>query len=148
MTLHWKHFPAGESGFFRSPVLVTGDTEAVLVDAGFTLEDAPDAAWTEAEGFPYAGTYVGPDAIFANVFQRLASEWLDYRAEVDSYVSEGDQVVAFGVYSGTYRKTGRTMRAAFAHQCHLRDGKITRMQQYVDTHLVRQALTDETILPT
>jgi ketosteroid isomerase-like protein len=41
---------------------------------------APDAAWTEAEGFPYAGTYVGPAAIFANVFQRLASEWLDYRA--------------------------------------------------------------------
>ena len=108
---------------------------------------APDAAWTEAEGFPYAGTYVGPAAIFANVFQRLASEWLDYRAEVDSYVSEGDQVVAFGVYSGTYRKTGRGMRAAFAHHYHLRDGKITRMQQYVDTHLVRQALTDVTILP-
>ena len=39
MTLQWTHFPAGESGFFRAPVLVTGDTEAVLVDAGFTLED-------------------------------------------------------------------------------------------------------------
>ena len=109
---------------------------------------APDAAWTEAEGFPYAGTYVGPAAIFANVFQRLASEWLDYRAEVDSYVSEGDQVVAFGVYSGTYRKTGRGMRAAFAHHYHLRAGKIIRMHQYVDTHLVRQALTDVTILST
>lgn len=39
MTLHWKHFPAGESGFFRAPVLITGDTEAVLVDGGFTLDD-------------------------------------------------------------------------------------------------------------
>lgn len=39
MTLDWKHFPAGEHGFFRAPVLITGPTEAILVDAGFTLED-------------------------------------------------------------------------------------------------------------
>ena len=30
---------------------------------------APDAEWVEAAGFPYAGTYVGPEAIIANVFQ-------------------------------------------------------------------------------
>lgn len=28
---------------------------------------APDAEWTEAAGFPYAGTYIGPQAIFKNV---------------------------------------------------------------------------------
>jgi glyoxylase-like metal-dependent hydrolase (beta-lactamase superfamily II) len=39
MTLTWTHFPAGESGFFRAPVLLTGATEAVLIDGGFTLED-------------------------------------------------------------------------------------------------------------
>jgi len=37
--LSWKHFPAGENGFFRAPVLITGATEAVLIDAGFTLSD-------------------------------------------------------------------------------------------------------------
>jgi uncharacterized protein len=26
---------------------------------------ALDATWTEAEGFPYAGTYTGPEAIIA-----------------------------------------------------------------------------------
>jgi glyoxylase-like metal-dependent hydrolase (beta-lactamase superfamily II) len=35
----WKHFPAGENGFFRAPVLVTGSREAVLIDGGFTLPD-------------------------------------------------------------------------------------------------------------
>jgi ketosteroid isomerase-like protein len=35
---------------------------------------APDAEWTEAEGFPYAGTHVGSDAIIAGVFQRLGAE--------------------------------------------------------------------------
>lgn len=37
--LTWKHFPAGESGFFRAPVLISGAREAVLIDGGFTLAD-------------------------------------------------------------------------------------------------------------
>ena len=37
--LTWHHFPAGPNGFFRAPVLITGSTEAVLIDGGFTLSD-------------------------------------------------------------------------------------------------------------
>ena len=37
--LTWQHFPAGPNGFFRAPVLITGPTEAVLIDGGFTLSD-------------------------------------------------------------------------------------------------------------
>jgi glyoxylase-like metal-dependent hydrolase (beta-lactamase superfamily II) len=37
--LSWQHFPAGEHGFFRAPVLVTGATEAILIDGGFTYAD-------------------------------------------------------------------------------------------------------------
>ena len=37
--LHWKHFPAGEKGFFRAPVLLSGDKEAMLIDGGFALPD-------------------------------------------------------------------------------------------------------------
>src|SRR5205814_8310395 len=39
MKTTWKHFPAGEHGFYRAPTLLTGPREAVLVDAGFTLPD-------------------------------------------------------------------------------------------------------------
>lgn len=102
---------------------------------------APDAEWTEAAGFPYAGTYVGPEAIFANVFQRLATEWVGYRAQVDSYMDTDNQVVAFGFYSGTYKATGRSMRASFAHHYTLSNGKIVRMVQYVDSYIVQQAVT-------
>lgn len=35
--LRWQHFPSDQNGFFRAPVLVTGEREAVLIDAGFTL---------------------------------------------------------------------------------------------------------------
>ncbi|WP_287212818.1 MBL fold metallo-hydrolase, partial [Mesorhizobium sp.] len=37
--LSWKHFPAGENGFFRAPVLITGASEALLIDGGFTYSD-------------------------------------------------------------------------------------------------------------
>ena len=40
--LTWKHLPAGERGFFRAPVLVSGTTETVLIDGGFTLSDGAD----------------------------------------------------------------------------------------------------------
>jgi hypothetical protein len=101
---------------------------------------APDATWTEAEGFPYAGTYTGPEAILAGVFRRLGSEWIGYRAEVHTFLEDGDRVAAFGVYSGTYRATGRAMRATFAHLYVLRDGKIASMTQYVDSAMVRAAM--------
>ncbi len=39
MTITLKHFPAGEHGFFRAPVLLCGARQAILVDGGFTLGD-------------------------------------------------------------------------------------------------------------
>lgn len=37
--LIWRHFPAGEHGFYRAPVVVIGPIEAVLIDGGFTYSD-------------------------------------------------------------------------------------------------------------
>lgn len=101
---------------------------------------APDASWTEAAGFPYAGTYIGPEAIVAGVFKRLATEWDGYQAKVHTYLADGDRVAAFGVYSGTYRATGKAMTATFAHLYRLQDGKIVSMEQFVDSHPVQLAL--------
>ena len=35
-SLKWQHLPAGPNGFFRAPVLVSGATEALLIDGGFS----------------------------------------------------------------------------------------------------------------
>lgn len=101
---------------------------------------APDASWTETAGFPYAGTYIGPEAIISSVFKRLATEWIDYQAKVHTYLADGDQVAAFGMYSGTYRQTGIAMTATFAHLYKLSQGKIVTMEQYVDGAMVQRAL--------
>jgi ketosteroid isomerase-like protein len=122
--------------------VIRGTYEASPAQKGERLRAAlaPDASWTEAAGFPYAGTYVGFDAIAANVFQRLATEWIDYRAEAHTYLEDGDHVAAFGVYSGTYRATGKAMTATFAHLYTLKDGQIVRMEQVVDSAMVLRAL--------
>ncbi|MBB6488809.1 MBL fold metallo-hydrolase [Rhizobium lusitanum] len=37
--LNWQYFQAPETGFRRTPVLLTGKKEAILLDGGFTLSD-------------------------------------------------------------------------------------------------------------
>lgn len=67
--LTWKHFPAGETGFFRAPVLITGATEALLIDGGFTLADGRAVAEAiKASGKRLTTIYVSqsdPDYYFS-----------------------------------------------------------------------------------
>jgi ketosteroid isomerase-like protein len=101
---------------------------------------SPDIAWTEAEGFPYAGTYHGPGSVLTDVFMRLGSEWNGFAAVPDEFIDGGDTIVALGKYSGTYKATGKSFQANFAHVWKLQDGKAIRFIQYVDTLLVHRAL--------
>jgi ketosteroid isomerase-like protein len=101
---------------------------------------APDIEWTEAAGFPYAGTYRGLEAISAGVFHRLGTEWDGYQAEPHTFVGDDKHVAVFGVYSGTFKATGKSMTSPFAHLYEFRNGKIVRMTQYVDTLLVARAV--------
>lgn len=114
--------------------LARGDVEAVLGPLD------PGVRWTEADGFPYAGTYVGPEAVLEGVFARLGSEWEGFRAVPEEIIDGGATVVALGEYGGTYAETGRSFTAPFAHVWRLEGGKVTRFRQYTDTALVQEAL--------
>lgn len=67
--LHWQHFPAGETGFFRAPVLVSGATEALLIDGGFSYPDGHAVAEAiRARGKKLTAIYVtqsDPDYYFS-----------------------------------------------------------------------------------
>ena len=99
-----------------------------------------DVQWTEAEGFPYGGTYHGPKAVLEGVFMRLGSEWNGFAAVPDEFIDGGDTIVVLGKYSGTYKATGKSFQAPFAHVWKVSEGKATRFVQYVDTLLVHRAL--------
>lgn len=97
-------------------------------------------SWTEAKGFPYGGTYIGLENITKNVFARLGSEWIDYKFTPEDYVASDDKVVAFGTYTGTYKKTGKPFSARVAHIWHLKDSKITSFEQFVDSQTVNDSI--------
>ena len=103
------------------------------------LDDAVE--WIEAEGFPYAGTYVGPQAVLDNVWRPMATEWDDWAAVPDQILAEGDRVVAVGTYTGSYKATGKSFAARFAHVFEMRNGKVLRMEQFVDSATVQKALS-------
>ena len=46
--------------------------------AGMIADIADDCRWTEMEGFPCAGTYIGGPAVVENVFKALGSTFDDY----------------------------------------------------------------------
>jgi uncharacterized protein len=116
--------------------------------AAFAKGDVPgvlgvmdaDISWTEAEGFPYGGTYHGPNAVLEGVFMRLGTEWDGFAAVPAEFIDGGDTVVVLGKYSGTYKATGKSFQADFAHVWKFRDGKVVRFAQYTDTLLVHRAL--------
>jgi ketosteroid isomerase-like protein len=119
-------------GLYRA--FAKGDVPAVI---GFL--DAK-IAWTEAEGFPYGGTYHGPSAVLEGVFMRLGAEWDGFAAVPAEFIDGGETIVALGQYSGTYKATGKSFQANFAHVWRIKAGKAIRFTQYVDTLLVHQAL--------
>ena len=111
-----------------------GDIPAVLQSFDEKIE------WTEAEGFPYGGTYRGGEAILQNVFMKLATEWTDFKAEPNELLDAGERIIALGNYSGSYKQTGKSMNVPFAHVWALENGKVTNFVQYTDTLKVSEAL--------
>jgi len=101
---------------------------------------AENISWTEAKGFPYAGTYVGLESITKNVFNRLGSEWVNYKIIPEDYIAGEDKVVAYGTYSGTYKATGKYFEARVAHVWKLKGGKITSFEQFVDSQIVNDSM--------
>ena len=101
---------------------------------------ADDISWTEAKGFPYAGTYIGLTEVTKNVFSRLGSEWIDYKFTPEDYVVNEDKVVAYGTYTGTYKITGKPFRARVAHLWKLNNGKIITFEQFVDSQQVVESM--------
>ena len=102
----------------------------------------PRVEWWEAENFIYAdrNPYVGPDAVLAGVFARLGGEWEGFAVAPEGVLDAGEVVIGHGYYSGTYRKTGKQVRAQFAHFFSFRDGKVVKFQQYTDTAQFRHAV--------
>lgn len=107
----------------------TGDIEKVLSIL------SPAIRWTEAEGGPYGGTYVGPRQVLEEVFMKLGTEWDGFSATPREFFASGDTVVALGEYGGMFKGTGKRLKVPFAHVWRFQGGKAVSFEQITDTAL-------------
>lgn len=114
-------------GIYRAFAL--GDIPSVLAAL------SPSVKWTEAAGGPYGGVSIGPEAVLGNVFMKIGGEWEGFTALPGEFVADGATIVALGEYSGTYKATGKSFKAPFAHVWKFEDGKAISFHQHTDTAL-------------
>jgi uncharacterized protein len=115
-----------------------GDIERVL-----SLFD-PNIEWFPAEGHPYAPEekrWVGTDTLLREFFMKFGPQWDGFRCNVGDYHDAGEAVVVEGRYGGLHKASGKRLDAQFCHVWKLRDGKVTRFRQYMDTAQVQDAVT-------
>ncbi|HWI22420.1 MAG TPA: nuclear transport factor 2 family protein [Baekduia sp.] len=102
---------------------------------------ADDVEWTEMAGFPLAGTYRTPIGVTSNVMEVLGRDWDGWTAHDDTYVVDGENVVVLARYTATNKATGKDINVRVAHHFIVRGGRIVRFEQFVDTALVRDAMS-------
>ncbi len=99
--------------------------------------------WNESENFPYAdgNPYIGPEAVAAGVFGRIAADW-EYWTSSDHEYHEttGDKIIVTGRYNAKNKITGKIIKAQFTHIWTLNNGKASGFQQYTDTKQVADAM--------
>lgn len=104
---------------------------------------SPDIRWYSAEGSPYMPNgepWVGPGAILNNLFMKLGGEWDGFTIHPKAFYGAGDSVIVELRYSGTFKATSKRIDAQACHIWDVKDGKVTRFQQYIDTGQMQDAM--------
>jgi ketosteroid isomerase-like protein len=104
-----------------------GDVPAVL--GAF----ADDIEWFEAEGMPYGGLHRGPDAVAQNVFGPITDDVEGFAVTPEELIGSGATVAAVVRYTGTGKATGKALDVPVVHVWDVRDGKVARFRQFIDT---------------
>jgi uncharacterized protein len=87
----------------------------------------PDIETIEPPEIPGSASYRGYDGLAA-AYRHWASQWDDFRVEVEELIDAGSDVVAVTRHHGTGRASGVTVGGLVAYVFTVRDGKLARMQ--------------------
>jgi uncharacterized protein (TIGR02246 family) len=113
---------------------------------GFLAMLTPDVEWRFADNFVYGqvNPLIGRDALRAGSLARLRTDWEEFNALPTEFLDAGDEVVVLGHYVGTYKATRKKLRAQFTHFYKVKDGKVARWRQSVDTKAFADAMSSQT----
>ena len=89
--------------------------------------------WHEAEGLPYGGVYCGGQAVAENVFGPIMRDVPNFAVSPEEFIGSGDTLAVVVRYTGTGQATGKQLDLPVVHVWDVRDGKIARFRQFIDT---------------
>jgi ketosteroid isomerase-like protein len=81
----------------------------------------------------------GPDRVAEGLFKPLMAEWSSFALEPAEFIADGDTVVSLGHFVGLHAATGKRANAGYAHVWTVKDNKIARFRQYIDTLAIAEA---------
>ena len=98
---------------------------------------AHDIEWITMWHYKVIGR--GPECVAEGLFKPLMAEWSSFALEPTEFIVDGDTVVSLGRFTGVHGSTGKQAEAGYAHVWTVKDSKITRFRQYIDTLAVADA---------
>jgi uncharacterized protein len=98
---------------------------------------APDIEWITMWHYKVDGC--GPERVAEGLFKPLVAEWSSFALVPTEFIIDGDRVVSLGDFTGVHGATGNQANARYAHVWTVKNGKIARFRQYIDTLAVAEA---------
>ena len=100
---------------------------------------AADIEWIiPGEGWPLAGTHRG-HAELAAVLQQASEEMETTYPSPPEFVAQGDRVLVVGVATGKIKATNKPFKDDWVFDITVRDGKVTKIREYIDTQAQARA---------
>lgn len=105
-----------------------GDIDALLA----TLDPAVEWITPGPSDLPSAGTRRGREAV--REFFRIIDEMYTFeRFEPKTFIAQGEHVIVLGDNTATVKATGSRITESWAHHMVVRNGKVVRFEEFLDT---------------
>src|ERR1700684_4610112 len=105
---------------------------------GLMALSAEDIEWIiPGRDWPLAGTHRG-HAGLEDLLQK-ASETVETSTEPSEYVAQGDRVLVIGVATGKIKATNKPFKDDWVFDITVRNGKLTKIKEYIDTQALARA---------
>jgi uncharacterized protein len=94
------------------------------------------------EGWPLAGTHRGHEGL-ADLLQTQAETVETSLTEPCEFIAQGDRVVVIGFARGKINRTDKTFEDDWVFDITIRDGKVSKIREYIDTQALARASKDD-----
>jgi ketosteroid isomerase-like protein len=100
---------------------------------------AEDIEWIiPGEDWPLAGTHRGHGQLAA-VLQKASEEIETTYPTPPEFVAQGDRVLVIGVATGKIKATNKPFKDDWVFDITVRNGKLTKIREYIDTQALARA---------